>query len=175
LDLEKISVGPSGDRAVAVGAIRVDAQGAVAIEDFGRGVAEGIRLADGDDGEFGLHGFEKCFDGGCLAAVVWDFERVSLERRALGNQRGFHFFLDVTGEHEIAVAVGEAQDQGIIVVRGGDALSVLRPQHAAVDAAKVHRIAGNFAHDGGAVVPGLLEQGFEGRGGFVAAQPQLAD
>lgn len=114
------AVGDHGDEALAIGAEDRSVMVGQTVEDVAVGVAVTIVEAGGDQSESGAGGIQEVLGGGSAAAVVRHLEDVGERDIVLGEHLAFDRALDVAGKQEGAFAIADAEDQGVVVVRGVD-------------------------------------------------------
>ena len=88
-------------------------------------MAETIVASHGNRGECRMRRSEKGVCRRSFAAVMGDFQNVGMDQQILGDEVKFDLFFDIAGEEEGVAAVGEAEDQGVVILRGGTRIGPL--------------------------------------------------
>ena len=144
-------------------------------EDFWAGVAEVVAEAVGDDGVGGGDGGEEVGSGGGEGAVVADFEEGDGGEGAGGEHGAFGWGFGVAFEQDGGFAVGDAEDEGVVVFGGcGVGVGGVGGENFDLFGAPGEGLAGVEPADCGAVRAGLAEEGGEGVGLGGDGDPELA-
>ncbi len=174
-DFHPLIAGERGDGAVTVGTIQAASFGFDPFQHFWTGMAERIRLPDGNGHEAGTDCPEKLSGGRGSAAVVGNLEEIRPERLAVTCQYALHLAFDIAGKQENFASVLEAQDQGIAIARRFLGVAAGGPEDAHLRARPLERVAPLAVHNRHTARSGFANQRAIGRRLCVAADPKFAD